>query len=109
LTSLTIYDGSSTIGGNKIYLEDRGIFLDFGMNFAKYGQFYQEFLSERSNRGIHDLLELDLIPKLNIYRTDLIPADVDTTSFIKTPSKYVTRFGVSEQPNLMPLPSSCMR
>ena len=39
LTSITIYDGSSTIGGNKIYLEDRGrgTFLDLGMNFAKYG------------------------------------------------------------------------
>ena len=85
MTSITIYDGSSTIGGNKIYLEEkgRGIFLDFGMNFAKYGRFYQEFLSERSNRGIHDLLELDLIPKLNIYRTDLIPADVDTTRYPK--------------------------
>ncbi len=35
MTSITIYDGSNTIGGNKIYLEEsgEGIFLDFGMNF----------------------------------------------------------------------------
>lgn len=82
---ITIYDGAETIGGNKIYIEEggRGLFLDFGMNFAKYGDYFQEFLRERATRGIHDLLHLDLIPKLNVYRTDLIPSDVDITRFPK--------------------------
>jgi len=37
MTLLTVYDGSSNIGGNKIHLEEngRGILLDFVMNFAK--------------------------------------------------------------------------
>jgi ribonuclease J len=77
--SLTVYDGVNNIGGNKIYLEEkgRGILLDFGMNFAKYGEYYQEFLKERSNRGIYDLINLGMIPKVNIYRPDLIPGDID--------------------------------
>jgi len=83
MTSITIYDGANTIGGNKIYLEEKGkgIFLDFGMNFAKYNEYFQEFLSERSVRGIHDLIFLNLIPKLDIYRKDLIPSDLDVSSF----------------------------
>ena len=82
---LTVYDGSSNIGGNKIYLEEngRGILLDFGMNFAKYGEYYQEFLKERSNRGIYDLINLEMIPKINIYRRDLIPADLDPSPWAK--------------------------
>jgi ribonuclease J len=80
---ITVYDGAETIGGNKIYVEEggRGVFLDFGMNFAKYGQYFAEFLNERAVRGIHDSLYLNLIPKLNIYRTDLIPSDVNVTAY----------------------------
>ena len=83
MTTITVYDGATTIGGNKIYVKenDRGVFLDFGMNFAKYGEFFEEFLRERSGRGIHDLIHLNLIPKLNIYRTDLVPSDLDITSY----------------------------
>jgi hypothetical protein len=29
--------------------EGRGLLLDFGMNFARYGEYFQEFLKERSN------------------------------------------------------------
>ena len=83
--SLTVYDGVDCIGGNKIHLEEkgRGVLLDFGMNFAKYGEYYQEFLKERSNRGIYDLIHLEMIPKINVYRPDLIPADVDPTPWPK--------------------------
>ena len=83
MTSITIYDGANTIGGNKIYLEEngKGVFLDFGMNFKKYHRYYQEFLKERSARGIYDLIHLDLIPKLNIYREDLIPPDLDISMY----------------------------
>lgn len=91
MVSLTVLDGSSTIGGNKIYLEEtrRGLLLDFGMNFAKYGQFFQEFLSERSSRGIYDLVHLGLIPKIDIYRSDLAPSDVDTSGWPKPNAEVV--------------------
>ncbi|MFX1281231.1 MAG: MBL fold metallo-hydrolase [Promethearchaeota archaeon] len=83
MTFVTVYDGAKTIGGNKIYINEnqKGIFLDFGLNFKKYGLYFQEFLSSRGNRGIHDLIHLDLIPKLNIYRTDLIPSDLEVSKF----------------------------
>ncbi|CAB50472.1 MBL fold metallo-hydrolase [Pyrococcus abyssi] len=75
---ITVYDGANTIGGTKIHIEDgnNGIFLDFGMNFAKYSMYYEEFLRERTKRGIYDLWMLNLIPRLNIYRSDLIPNDL---------------------------------
>lgn len=75
---ITIYDGADTIGGTKIYIQENtnGLFLDFGMNFAKYSLYYEEFISERTARGIYDLWHLNLIPKLNIYRKDLIPKDL---------------------------------
>ncbi|MFX1568567.1 MAG: MBL fold metallo-hydrolase [Promethearchaeota archaeon] len=83
MTSIQIFDGIDTIGGNKIYLEEKGkgILLDFGMNFKKYGDFFHQFMSPRSIRGIYDLINLKLIPKLNIYREDLIPTDLDISSY----------------------------
>jgi len=83
MTSITIYDGSNTIGGNKIYLEEsgEGIFLDFGMNFKKYEHYFKDFLTWRTTRGIYDLISLNLIPKLNIYRPDIIPSDLNMASF----------------------------
>ncbi|MFX1411413.1 MAG: MBL fold metallo-hydrolase RNA specificity domain-containing protein [Promethearchaeota archaeon] len=83
MTTITIYDGAETIGGTKIYLKEKGngLFLDFGMNFKKYGEYFQEFLKERPTRGIHDLIQLNLIPRLNIYRKDLIPSDLNISSF----------------------------
>ncbi|MCJ7445999.1 MAG: MBL fold metallo-hydrolase [Methanotrichaceae archaeon] len=83
MVSLTVYDGANGIGGNKIYLEEnsQGVFLDFGKNFGKYGAFYEEFLKSRDTRGIHDLVYLGLLPKLNIYRPDLIPSDLSLAQF----------------------------
>jgi ribonuclease J len=83
LVSLTVYDGAISIGGNKIYLEEKGkgVFLDFGKNFGKYGVFYEEFLKNRDTRGIHDLMYLDLLPQLNIYRPDLIPSDLSMSRY----------------------------
>ncbi len=88
---ITVYDGADTIGGTKIHVEEKGngLFLDFGMNFARYSLYYEEFISERSARGIHDLWHLGLIPKLNIYRKDLIPRDLDTSSYPKLPVNAV--------------------
>ncbi len=81
--SITIYDGAETIGGNKIHVEEdgRGVFLDFGKNFAKSGAFFSEFLNERPGRGLNDAFFLDLVPKLNIYRPDLGTADLPLTGF----------------------------
>jgi ribonuclease J len=83
MVSITVYDGANGIGGNKIFVEEggRGVFLDFGRNFGMYGVYYEEFLKNRDTRGIHDLIHLDLVPKLNIYRSDLIPADIDLTPY----------------------------
>lgn len=85
MSSIIIYDGAETIGGNKIFVEEggRGVFLDFGKNFGKYSVYYEEFLKSRDTRGIHDLLHLNLIPKLNIYRQDLVPADVNIRQYPK--------------------------
>jgi ribonuclease J len=85
MTKITVYDGTHTIGGNKIFVEEnkKGVFLDFDMNFKKYNYFFQEYLKERSSRGIYDLIHLDLIPKLNIYRHDLMPPDLDMGIFPK--------------------------
>ncbi len=78
MVTITVYDGGETIGGNKIYVEEgeRGLFLDFGKNFSRYSQFYEEYLKNRTTRGIHDLLQLGLIPPLPVYRQDLIPSDL---------------------------------
>jgi len=76
---ITIYDGCDIIGGNKIYVEEngKGVFLDFGKNFSENERYYEEFLNPRPSRGIHDLFHLGIIPKLNIYRRDLVPGDID--------------------------------
>ena len=83
MVSLTVYDGANVVDGNKIYIEHdgKGVFLDFGKNFSKYGLFYDEPLKNRDARGIHDLFYLNLIPKLNIYRPDLIPADLSINQY----------------------------
>jgi ribonuclease J len=46
MVSITVNDGAKGIGENKIFVEENGegVFLDFGKNFSKYGQFYEEFL-----------------------------------------------------------------
>ncbi|MGF3496702.1 MAG: MBL fold metallo-hydrolase RNA specificity domain-containing protein [Methanolinea tarda] len=83
MTFLTVLDGAQGIGGNKILVEEKGkgLFLDFGKNFGKYGMYFEEFLKNRDLRGIHDLMYLGLIPKLNIYRKDLVPSDLHVDSF----------------------------
>ena len=81
MTSITIYDGNDTIGGNKIFVEQNGegVFLDFGTNFSNFDNFYKWPRGPRSHRGIYDYWMLNLIPHLNIYRKDLIPSDLDIT------------------------------
>jgi ribonuclease J len=80
LATITVYDGARTIGGTKIFLEadETRLFLDFGLNFKKYGLYFEEFLKPRTARGIYDLLTLGLAPALaGIYRDDIFPEDID--------------------------------
>ena len=73
MTTITVHDCAENIGGNKIYVEEngRGVFLDFGKNFAKSCAFFSEFLNKRTGRGLNDLFFLDRVSKLNIYWKDL--------------------------------------
>ncbi|MDN5358591.1 MAG: ribonuclease [Candidatus Diapherotrites archaeon] len=89
---ITVYDGKDCIGGNKIYvqIDDKtGFFFDFGNNFSTSDKYFHDYLVERSVGGINTYVELDMIPKLNIYRADLIPADLDVSSFKNVPVQAV--------------------
>jgi len=57
---IKVYDGATTIGGNKIYLGNgkHGMFLDFGLNFERSGMYFREFIKSRASRGINDHLEM---------------------------------------------------
>ncbi len=75
-TTITAYDGANSIGGNKILLESRdtSVFFDFGLNFPKYGMYYEEFVKPRSVRGVYDPIIMGIVPQLKgIYRNDLFP------------------------------------
>jgi len=76
-TFITCYGGVDEIGGNKILLEDgrKRVFFDFGRSFARYRKYFDGvFLSERPQRGLLDLLALEVIPPLpGLLRDDLIP------------------------------------
>jgi len=76
---VTVFDGADCIGGNKVHLgfDGHGVLFDFGTNFNRMTQYYDEFLQPRSSRGIHDYLDMGLIPRVNWYREDLVPDDVD--------------------------------
>ena len=89
---ITVYDGKDCIGGNKIYVqidEKTGFFFDFGNNFSVSSKYFHDYLTERSVRGINTYIELDMIPKLKIYRSDLIPNDLDVSSFPSVPVQAV--------------------
>jgi ribonuclease J len=83
MTSITVFDGAESIGGNKIHVEEDGcgVFLDFGTNFGKTALFFSDFLQNRTSRGINDALALGIIPELDIYRSDLKPSDVNTAGY----------------------------
>ncbi len=75
---LRVLDGGRSIGGTKLVLEDSDttLLLDFGLNYSVYGMYFEEFMRPRSSRGLRDLWELGLIPKVSgLYRDDLFPSD----------------------------------
>jgi len=76
---ITVYDGATCIGGSKIHLQadGTGLFLDFGLNYSRWGRYYEEYLKPRSSRGLVDILALGIVPPLGgFYREDLFPADL---------------------------------
>jgi len=71
-----VLDGRDTIGGTKIAVgwQGEGAFLDFGINYARWGRYYEEYLKPRSAVGLGDLWKLRLIPRFaGLYRKDVIP------------------------------------
>src|SRR5213594_1315379 len=64
---ITVWDGAGVIGGNKVLVEadGRALFLDFGTAFATMDRYFSEFLGSRGNRGLLDLIELDILPPLD--------------------------------------------
>ncbi len=75
---LVVLDGARTIGGTKIYLREgrAGFLLDFGLNYQRWGQYFDEFLRPRTARGLFDLWQLGLVPQAaGIYREDLLAPD----------------------------------
>ena len=78
MTSLTFYGGVGEVGGNKILLRDgsTSIFLDFGKNFDRERQFYDEpYLSPREEKH---LIYLGILPQMDgLYKKDEAEPPVD--------------------------------
>lgn len=93
---ITVFDGATCIGGSKIHLLDgeTGIFLDFGINYKKWGNYYEEYLKPRPAVGILDLLNLKLVPPIaELYRKDLLPPNTPLPEFpfkAKTDGLFIT-------------------
>ena len=70
-----VLDGKKTIGGTKILVHNKGhgLLLDFGLNFAEFGKFFEEFLRPRSILGLRDYWQLGLIPPYpSLYQPELV-------------------------------------
>ncbi|RKX38357.1 MAG: hypothetical protein DRP23_06760, partial [Thermotogae bacterium] len=74
--SVTILDGHQTIGGNKVLINHPSgvnLLLDFGMNFKRKGELFDEFLRMRTQAGLSDYLISGLLPPYkDFYRSDLV-------------------------------------
>ena len=78
LQSITVFDGHESIGGTKILLQSKEVrlILDFGTNYKRMGQLYEEYLQPRPARGLTDWLAVGLLPRIRgVYRKDLFPSD----------------------------------
>jgi ribonuclease J len=77
MARFTLLDGATTIGGTKLLFEagpapeSTRLLFDFGLNYSTMGQYFEEFLTPRISAGLTDYLTTGLLPKLNIYRSDL--------------------------------------
>ncbi|MGB9683244.1 MAG: ribonuclease J [bacterium] len=70
---IKVLDGHNVIGGNKVFVggKEYGVILDFGLNFSSWGMYFEEFVAPRTGLIVKDLLRLNLIPRIDIYRKDL--------------------------------------
>ena len=76
---LTPLDGADTIGGTKVLLEYDGhsVLFDFGMNFARIGYYYEEYIKPRGTTGLLDHVAMETMPDVRgIYRKNLIHPDL---------------------------------
>ncbi|MCI4361041.1 MAG: MBL fold metallo-hydrolase, partial [Thermoplasmata archaeon] len=79
--TVTFLGGVREIGGNKIIVQDGPdrVLFDFGPSFSpQFEQFYVNFLAPRSTSPVKDLLEFDLLPRIEglysegaLYKSDL--------------------------------------
>ncbi|MCI4366987.1 MAG: MBL fold metallo-hydrolase [Thermoplasmata archaeon] len=72
--------GVGEIGGNKIVVEEGGdrILFDFGPSFSpRKEEFYRNFLQPRSTSPVKDLLEFDLIPRVEGLYSEAALAGAD--------------------------------
>lgn len=75
MTRVTVFGGAREVGGNQILLEEdgKGLLLDFGKNFKRELEVFDEFLQPKVNVALRDLLRLGLLPPIEgIYREDLV-------------------------------------
>jgi ribonuclease J len=73
MTSITIHGAAGEIGGNKILVEDKKtkIFLDFGLSFTKWGNYFTPYLQPRKWSYLADFTKMGILPDLEgLYRTD---------------------------------------
>ena len=73
MARLTVLDGATTIGGTKLLFDagDTRLLFDFGLSYATMGAYFEEFLQPRTAAGLTDYLVTGLLPRLNLYRSDL--------------------------------------
>jgi ribonuclease J len=79
--TITFLGGVNEIGGNKVLIRDGPdqILFDFGPSFSpRYEEFYVDFLQPRSTSPVKDLLEFDLLPRIEgLYSADaLVDSDL---------------------------------
>ncbi|MFA5312693.1 MAG: MBL fold metallo-hydrolase RNA specificity domain-containing protein [Methanomassiliicoccales archaeon] len=74
---INVLTGSSSIGGNKILMkfDGRNVLFDFGYDYSVDKLYFDSYTNFRPNRGIHDPLEFGMLPRLGIYRRDMITDD----------------------------------
>ena len=73
MVSITFYGSINEIGGNKILLEgeETRVFLDFGLCFNRYGNYFSPYITPRQGLKLKDFIELNLLPDLEgLYRQD---------------------------------------
>ncbi len=77
MARFTMLDGATTIGGTKLLFaagsspRSTRLLFDFGLSYATMGDYFEEFLTPRISAGLTDYLTTGLLPRLNLYRSDL--------------------------------------